>query len=252
MKGGKSMHCTSISSYSECLTPATWDYPNITRPFSIIYFALGGSAYYTVDGVELPFERNHLYILPANKVFSLREDPNDKFYSVFIHAFTSPEIGAVIDIDVNNDTFVFDTLKLIRKYVKETDSAYLRHLTDMLLSYIFESLSETNNAIPVKIKDYIDSNFIKAFNGNDLSSAFNYSNSYLSKLFKEKYNITPKQYAKQLVLKEAVLLLGKGISVCETAERLEFSSPENFSRFFKGYYGYSPSQYIKRFKNSPI
>ena len=97
-----------------------------------------------------------------------------------------------------------------------------------------------------------ESGKLAVFNDNDLSFEFNYSNSYLSKLFRDKYNVTPKQYAKQLLLKEAVVLLGKGLSVCETAERLEFSSPENFSRFFKGYYGYSPSQYIKKFKNFPI
>ena len=246
------MHCTSISKYNECLTPTVWDYPNITRPFSIIYYALGGSAYYTIDGVERQFEHEHIYILPANKVFSLREDPNDKFYSVFIHAFTSPEISTVIDIDVKSDPFISETIKLIRKYVGETDSIYLRHLTDMLLSYIFEVLPKNIPSIPIKIKDYIDESFIRVFNDNDLSGAFNYSNSYLSKLFKEKYNITPKQYAKQLILREAVILLEKGLSVYETAEQLEFSSPENFTRFFKGYYGYSPSRYIKKFKNSHI
>ena len=246
------MRCTSITSHGEHVTPERWNYPNITRPVSIIYYVLGGSAFYTVDGVEHPFLKDHLYILPANKVFSLREDPSDKFYSTYIHAFTSPEISTVIDIDVKSDQFVFETLKLIRKYVKDKDSVYLRYLTDMLLSYLFELLTETNETLPIKIKSYIDENFIKAFNDNDLSFEFNYSNSYLSKLFRDKYNITPKQYAKQLLLKEAVILLGKGLSVCETAERLEFSSPENFSRFFKGYYGYSPSQYVKRFKNSPI
>ena len=246
------MHCTSITSHGEHITPAVWNYPNITRPVSIIYYVLGGSAFYTIDGIEKPFLKDHLYILPANKVFSLREDPNDKFYSTFIHAFTSPEIGSVIDVDVKSDPFVFETLKLIRKYVKDKDCVYLHHLTDMLLSYIFEVLTKNIATLPIKIKSYIDANFIKAFNENDLSVAFNYSNSYLSKLFREKYNLTPKQYAKQLILKEAVLLLGKGLSVCETAERLEFSSPENFSRFFKGYYGYSPSQYTKKFKNFPI
>ena len=248
------MHCTSITSHGEHVTPAVWNYPNITRPVSIIYYVLGGSAFYTVDGIERPFIKDHLYILPANKEFSLREDPSDKFYSTYIHAFTSPEISTVIDIDVKSDQFVFETLKLIRKYAKDKDkdTVYLRHITDMLLSYIFEVLTKNIATLPIKIKSYIDANFIKAFNDNDLSVAFNYSNSYLSKLFREKYNLTPKQYAKQLILKEAVLLLGKGLSVCETAERLEFSSPENFSRFFKGYYGYSPSQYTKKFKNFPI
>ena len=160
------MHCTSITSHGEHLTPAVWNYPNITRPLSIIYYVLGGSAFYTIDGIEKPFLKDHLYILPANKVFSLREDPNDKFYSTFIHAFTSPEINTVIEIDVKSDQFVFETLKLMRKYVKDKDSVYLRHLTDMLLSYIFEFLTEINETLPIKIKSYIDENFIKVLKKN--------------------------------------------------------------------------------------
>ena len=121
----------------------------------------------------------------------------------------------------------------------------------MLLSYIFDALVKNDDTVANKIKSYIDANFIRAFKDNDLSAHFNYSSSYISKLFRQNYNLTPKQYAKQLILKESVLLLGAGASVSEVAERLEFSSSENFCRFFKGYYGYSPSQYIKKFKNFP-
>ena len=249
------MHCTSIVSYHECYTPRVWNFPNITRPFSIIYYALDGSAFYAIDGKERPFEKEHLYILPVGKVFSLREDPDDKFYSVYIHAFTSPEIDSVIDIDVNKYPFIKDTLLVVRKYSKvksDTNAVYIKSLTDMLLSHIFESLTETEESLPLSIKKYIDENFIKTFNESNLSDYFNYSNSYLTKLLREKYNITPKQYAKQLILENAVSLLKKGLSVQNVAEQLEFSSPENFSRFFKGYYGFSPTQYVKRFKNSPI
>ena len=249
------MHCTSIVAYHECLTPKDWNFPNITRPFSIIYYALGGSAFYTIDGIERPFIKGHLYILPANKVFSLRENPSDKFFSVYIHAFTSPEINAVIDIDEKSDPFIKDTLQLMRKYSKaknEANSVCMKNLTDMLLSYIFETLTEAEQNLPIKIRNYIDENFIKIFSDDDLSLQFNYSRSYLVKLFREKYNVTPKQYAKQLILKEAAHLLGKGEPVRKVAEHLEFSSPENFSRFFKASYGYSPSQYVKKFKNFPI
>lgn len=246
------MHCVSITSYNECYTPTVWNYPNITRPFSIIYYALGGSAFYTIDGVEKPFEKGHLYILPANKVFSLREDANDKFYSVYMHAFTSPEIASVIDIDVKKDPFLFEILGLIRKYSKNKNGIYVHQLTDTLLSYVFETLEEADTPLSIKLKNYTDDNFIRVFHENDLSHYFNYSNSYLSKVFREKYNTTPKQYAKQLMLKESALLLSKGFSVCEASEYLSFSSPENFCRFFKDHYGYSPSQYTKKFKNFPV
>lgn len=246
------MQCTSITSYSECLTPERWNYQNITRPFSIIYYALGGNAFYSIDGAEHPFQKGHLYILPVNRVFSMREDPNDKFYAVYIHAFTSPEIDTVVEVDAADDPFVFQALQMIRRYAKGENAVCMRHLTDMLLSYVFEVLVPSDSSLPVRMKAYIDANFIEVFQTNNLSRRFNYSGSYLSRQFKEKYNVTPKQYAKQLILKEAVLLLERRLSVNETAERLQFSCLENFSRFFKGSFGYSPSQYRKRFRNFPI
>ena len=245
------MNCSSVTSYDECYTPAVWNYLNITRPFSIIYYVLGGSAFYTIEGVEYPFLKDHLYIFPANKLFSLREDPCDKFYSVYIHAFTSPEISSLVTVDTRNEPFITEALSFIRKYAKEDDSVYIRHLTDMLLSYIFDVLVKSDDTLAKKIRSYIDINFIRAFKVNDLSAHFNYSSSYISKLFKQNYNLTPKQYARQLILKESVTLLDRRASVSEVAERLEFSYSENFCRFFKGYYGYSPSQYVKKFKNFP-
>ncbi len=241
------MQCISINSFDERHTPAIWSFTNITRPFSLIYYALGGSAFYTVDGKERPFEKNHLYILPANKVLSLREDPGDKFYLAYVHAFTSPEIDSVIDVDVTKDAFVRRTLELLRIYVKQKEEIYVRKLTDMLVSYIAETLGGAEISLDVKIKGYIDSNFVSVFRQSDLSRHFNYSKSHLSKVFKEKYNLTPKKYAQQLVLKEIIRLLCRGASIAEIAERLDFSSPENLSRFFKGCYGYSPSEYKKRF-----
>ncbi len=246
------MRCTSISLYNECYTPAVWDYPNITRPFSIIYYALGGCAYYSIDGKERPFRKDHLYILPANKVFSLREDARDKFYSVYIHAFTSPEIDSVIDIDVSKDVFIKQTLELVRVYARDNNEIYIRKLTDMLLSYISETFRETEQTLPSRIKNYIDGNFVEVFKENGLSRHFNYSKSHISKVFKEKYNVTPKQYAKRLILKEALVLLYKGLSVKEISDMLYFSSPENLSRFFKSCYGYSPTEYKKRFKDISV
>lgn len=241
------MQCISIGPYGERFTPEEWDFPNITRPFSLVYYALGGSAFYTVDGIERPLEKNHLYIFPANRVFSLREDKRDKFYLMFVHAFTSPEVDSVIDIDVTCDAFVSHTLELLRVYVKNWHEIYVRKLTDMLLSYIFETRGGDERSLSEKIKSYIDANFVTVFKQNDLSRQFNYSRSHISKVFKEKYNLTPKQYAKQIMLKEIEKLLFKGVSVAEIAERLDFSSPENLSRFFKGGYGYSPLEHKKRF-----
>lgn len=246
------MRCTAITSFDECYTPSKWDFPNITRPFSIIYYVLGGTAFYKIGEREQRFKKDHLYILPANKVFSLRERSDDKFYSVYIHAYTFPEIDKVIEFSVEDDRFLKDTLEMMRKYMRKSDSNYVRRMTDMLLSYVCEKGEGGEDILASKIKTHIESHFVEVFKCSTLTDEFNYSDSHLSRVFKEAYDITPKRYAQQLVLQESVSLLHSGLSVAQISQRLDFSSPENFSRFFKSYYGCSPREYMKKFKHFPI
>ena len=247
------MQCSSVCLFDECVTPNGWNYPNITRPFSILYYVIGGSAYYTFGGEEKPFLRGHLYIMPAGEVFSLREDENDKFHAAYVHFYTTPAIKTVLDIDVSGDDFLCDAVSLLRKYVKcRMRALRVKSAVEMLLSYISESKTEKAPSLPEKIKMYVENNFVSVFKDSDLSGVFNYSNSYLTKLYKTEYKMTPKQYASRLVLRECVTLLDSGMAINEISSRLEFSSPENFSRFFKSAYACSPSYYARKYKNSNL
>ena len=243
------MNCTSVTSCAECYTPENWNFPNITRPFSILYYVLGGTAFYSIDGEEHRFEQGHLYILPVNRQFSLWEDPQDKFYALYVHAYTSPEIEQVLTLRVQEDPFLFDLLQLMRRYAAQQKALPMQKLTDTLLSYIFELNTAADPSLPARIREYIDRHETEVFKRNELTRAFNYSDSHLTKIFKEHYDLTPRQYAKQRVLQRAVQLLSEGHSVAEIAEALRFSSPENFSRFFKNCYGCPPTAYLKHSKS---
>jgi len=246
------MRCTSVLAFDETYTPDGWDFPNITRPFSILYYVLGGSAYYEIDGQEHPFQKDHLYVMPANRVFSLREDLKDKFYSVYIHAFTSPEAESVTVLPVEEGSFLEHTLSLIRRYIQKEDDLCVEKLIEMLISYLSSLSPDLTAPLHAKIKEYVETHTAEVFHMGDFDRHFNYSRSYLTKVFKSEYNLTPKQYAGQLLLKEITLLLGEGQSVAEIAAALRFSSPENMCRFFRVHYGCSPTEYKKRYSGSLI
>ena len=247
------MQCSSILAYDECITPSNWDFPNITRPFSIIYYCLGGTAYYKLGNAERQFKKNHIYILPANTVYSLREDPNDKFHSVYIHTFTSPSFSGIIEADVKSDRLLDDLLELLRSYLRTPQAIYAKPLIEFIVSYVFaSSKSSYPDMLEERMKEYIDLNFVEVFKNSDISHHFNYSCSHLTKVFKSVYDITPKQYAKQLMLEEITVLLRQGLSVSEISRRLDFSSPENLSRFFKAHFGCTPTDYVKKYKHSPV
>lgn len=69
--------------------------------------------------------------------------------------------------------------------------------------------------------------------------------SYMKVLFKRYAGVSPKAYYSHLRLFEAIQLLENGLSAEETSEKMNFSSPNYFSYFFKNMTGLPPVSYIK-------
>ena len=74
--------------------------------------------------------------------------------------------------------------------------------------------------------------------------------SYLKQLFSRYAGVGAKTYYTTLRLNEAIRLLEGGMSVAEVASRLNFSSPEYFSLFFKKQVGTPPGKWRSRNKTN--
>ena len=240
------MLCDLILEHGEEKVGSYWPYENIIRPFSMIYYAVNGSGYYTIDGETRPFIKNHLYIFPPNKALSLDYDANDEFRLLFVHVYITPEPTQLFSIDVTSDKFLEHIVKLIRSYVKKPDIIYTQKLTELLVSYIFERKTSNTSSFGNEIKNYIEHNYIEVYKDSNLSTAFNYSNSHLLKIFKDSFNTTPRKYALKLLMQHILNLLREGVPINQISSSLDFSSPENFSKFFKKNYGCPPSTFSQR------
>lgn len=96
------------------------------------------------------------------------------------------------------------------------------------------------------MKTYIDTHFLQIFSLDELSSAFGYSYSHISKSFKKTYEITPSDYLAKKKNEYACNLLKDGAELDEVSDILGYSSVFNFSRAFKAQNGISPSNYKKQ------
>lgn len=79
----------------------------------------------------------------------------------------------------------------------------------------------------------------------ELSTQNNISISYVKQLFNRYAGISPKAYYARLRCSEAIRLLSEGCSAAEVADRLNFSSPNYFSVFFKKMTGLPPARYMR-------
>ncbi len=80
---------------------------------------------------------------------------------------------------------------------------------------------------------------------SDFASECNISVSYIKQLFKKYAGISPKTYYTNLRVQHALTLLKGDLSLSQIAEKMNFSSPNYFSAFFKKHTGVMPSEYKK-------
>ncbi len=97
------------------------------------------------------------------------------------------------------------------------------------------------NDICSEIKSFLDKNIYLSVSLEMLEMRYNYSKYYLSRIFKEKYGTTIINYHQSLRLEEAKRLLENN-SATEVCELLDFGSIYAFSRAFKNYFGYAPTE----------
>lgn len=86
----------------------------------------------------------------------------------------------------------------------------------------------------------------------DVARLCNISVSYVKLLFKQFSGVSPKTFYSRLRCNEAIRLLQNGLSASETSNKLNFSSPNHFSAFFKRMTGLPPVQYQKHLTNHDL
>ena len=85
---------------------------------------------------------------------------------------------------------------------------------------------------------------------DELARAHFISTSYVKKLFRTYANTSPKFFFNSLRIKEAAFLLNKGLTAAEIADKMNFSSPNYFSVFFKSHTGQTPAKFQRSIAKS--
>jgi AraC-like DNA-binding protein len=99
--------------------------------------------------------------------------------------------------------------------------------------------------------DMFYNNIYKKINLDDIARKMGFDKSYLIKIFKQKYQITPIKYLLKLKIDAAAYMLeNSNLSIKEIAYRLKFYDEYYFSRKFKELKKLSPKEYRINCKNN--
>lgn len=106
--------------------------------------------------------------------------------------------------------------------------------------------SSSNYAVYQTLK-YIDKHYMKLTSIKEIAKELSYSEYYLSHVFKEKMDMTMKDYLLQKkIMTAAELLKNSNMSIGEIAEQLSFTSLHSFGSAFKRYMHMSASEFRKQ------
>lgn len=260
-------------------------YKNYTEKhdFCELCFVLHGEITLTTEDGAISLSKQEMVLIEPNtehSYFSASGNQN----SAFVICFECPS-SAVRSLSGRKFVLTQDQQFCIRKIIDESNTTFRTNEKDMLellsipsfggqqsiillieyllIDLIRQSSAEKNpdiiflngeNFYPdlvELIKRYLERNIGKRLTLDDVSKKFNYSRSFICKIFKEETGESLITYFNRIKIEEAMRLLREtDRRASEISELLGFSEPKYFGAIFKKQVGISPASYRKKARNT--
>lgn len=130
----------------------------------------------------------------------------------------------------------------------EETVSYLKCLAEAIFRLKEEKNSDEMNLVIQKVERLVEENLEKELNIALLAERLYFNACYLSRIFKTVKGVTLSDYITERKMSRAKQLLTESdCKVQKIGERLGYSSPANFIRSFKKYYGVTPNEYRRMY-----
>ena len=233
------------------------------RPYHLFHFVTKGHGILQIDGNTFELGAGDAFLIPAEQM-SYYEASTSEPWSYAWAGLTGLRAAQYVRqiMAVAPERYVLRGLDT-KKYAASIDKAaslqgtgagnYFRAEIVLyeLFSYFASDLPELNGgehapALAARVKFYLDAKYTEKLRIDELAVRFGVHPNHLSRIFRERYDVSPKQYLQTLKLEKAALMLtSTDTPVALIAESLGFDDQHAFSKLFKKYWGVSPMAYRK-------
>jgi AraC-like DNA-binding protein len=227
-------------------------------PVHLLEYVVEGSGSVVLQDQEHPLRKGCLYLygpgIPC-KILNSRQRPLVKHFFAF-HC-NGPSLQKLYKLDRlffganRGGERVADLINLLfTEACSATEDSWricCSYLDIILLKCARSGLMEQHyqeRAFQVfrKVKEHIEDNYLELRQMDDIAAAVDLDASYISRLFKRYYHLTPYNFLLKRKMEHALDILRQGnTSVREAALSVGFEDPFHFSRVFKKFKGVSPS-----------
>lgn len=255
---------------------ADFTYPDEVHTFHEFAFVDSGEIVCHTEQERIPLKQGELFLIPPGTHHHY-ETSNERAATVFIACFScrsdflelldgvcalSKEGKRLIADIVRESKSAFQypfnkKLELLEKPTFGAQQLIENRIEELLIQLIRERLDATTdirfvmNSVEFEnglINDIIlllKENLYGRITLDVISEKTFYSKTYINNIFKKNIGDSIMQYYNRLKVQEAKKLLRENLSTAIVADRLNFESPNYFTKVFKKYTDMTPSQYKK-------
>ncbi|MBQ9115932.1 MAG: AraC family transcriptional regulator [Clostridia bacterium] len=241
----------------EC--PPEYSFGPFTRDFWVLHFVTGGKGYFTNSKGTMEIREDQIFVIRPYEVTSYTADKNDPWTYIWI-GFSS-ELPIPLPLILNDSLYapelrdVFTAAYNNLEISAASPIAYEHFLCGsvwQLLGVLKQgeekphATSEGYVNAAINIMKY---EFHKSITVTEITERLHIARTYFSEIFKAQTGVSPKKYLDDLRMEKAAeLLIKHNVNASATASSVGYPDVFAFSRAFKRYYKYSPTEYVKKYK----
>ena len=234
------------------------------RDHYLIHCVTSGKGVFSFGGKEYPLTGGDGFLLLPGVVASYEADSESPWQYCWI-GFNGADAKHFVELtglSYENPVFHFsdtalpDRLEAISRLSLSSHSNEVRIQAGLLL-FLADLMDRFGNLSPArhtggyeyvrKAVQFIEYNYSRPINIEDIAASAGISRSHLYRLFMENVSMPPNEYLMRCRMNKAAALLEEGsLSVGEVAYSTGFSDQLYFSRVFKKYMGVPPSHYAAK------
>ena len=231
------------------------------RPYHLFHFVTKGSGKLDISGRSYNLSKGDAFLIPAETMSYYEASEKDPWsYSWMgtagIRASenvrrilrTAPENYVLRNLDT--DKYAAS----IKKAATLTGTGFRNYfLSEMVLYELFAFLEEDlpgmektghTPSLAERVRSYLNAKYTENLQVQQAADHFHVHPNHLSRVFREAYGITPKQYLLQCKTEKAKQLLRESDApVSLISISLGFEDQHAFSKLFRKYTGYAPVKY---------
>ena len=243
-----------------------WSFPSHQHPnWSEVIFVVKGEGVVTISGERYAVEEGDLLVYNQGIIheeYSSTTNPLETYYCGITH----PNRSLLIPIEnrpiiktKGNKTSIESLVSLLYEESQQQRDAFQEASEYLLMTLMIwiKRLSELeqsakngdrdSESLALRIKEYLDLNYLRHISLNDIANDFHMNVYYLSHVFHSKYDDSPIHYILNRRMGEAKqLLVQTNMKVSEIAQLLGYENSNYFTILFKRIMEESPTQFRKR------